>query len=114
MKLRRQPMTQERLRKVGHSYRYMFLLTQLLELEYAQWCDSDFNNPTIHNKIRKMNEAKRDVVRHFGSFVDNKSIDAILEPTHYLNETVKILCSLEADQIAEFAQGLTKMINDGK
>lgn len=58
-----------------------------------------------------MNEAKRDVVRHFGSFVDNKSIDAILEPTHYLNETVKILCSLEAEDIASFAKGLTEMVN---
>lgn len=104
-------MTQERAIAVGKSYRYMFLLTQLLELEYAQYMDTSFNNPTIHNKIRKMNEAKRDVVRHFGSFVDNKSMDAILEPTHYLNETVKILCSLDPQDIQTFSQSLNKIIN---
>lgn len=97
------------MRKVGISYRYMFLLSQLLELEYSQFLDSDFKSPVIHNKIRKMREAHGDIVKHLGVVLDGKDVESILEPTHYLNETVKILCSLEPNQIKEFSEGLNKL-----
>lgn len=111
MKIRRQPLTQERLKLVGYSYRYMFLLSQLLELEYSQHLDTDFRNPNIHNKISKMSGLIGEVSKHTSLVLGDSDQETILEYVDDLNEIVKTLLNLEPEEIKRFSENLETILN---
>jgi hypothetical protein len=113
-KLRRQPLTKERARKIGMSFRHMYVLSVLMELEYMEHCDVNLKHPTIHQKLSRIKSDLQDVQKHHALVLDGKDVETILEPIHHLNEVIKVLLELEPNQIEAFSQGLSKMINDGK
>lgn len=109
-KLRTAPLTKENAKRIGQSYRYMYLLSRLMDLEYTNYRDINLKSPVLHQKITRMTQDLEAVTKHHSLVLDTADADDILDSVYYLNNVVKVLCGLEPHQIKEFSEGLANML----
>lgn len=115
IKVRRQPLSEKRCEQVGESYRLMYILMSMAELEYQKYMDTDFQNPMIHATITKIKEGISRVLSHHKVAVDDSQLIPILEFTDDMLTTVKLMANnMEPREISAFAAGVGELIKAGK
>jgi len=114
-KLRKYPLTDERLKQVGESYRIMYALMAMAELEYTKYMDTNFKDPMIHKTISNVKDGIGKILRHHKVAVDTSDETTILGFVDDSLEVVKLMLNkLQPEQIREFAQGFSDMVREGE
>ena len=111
--LRKQPLTDERAMRIGKSYRQMYILAAIMELEYANFMDTNFKNSVTHHKINTMKDCIAHVMNAHKLAVDKMNEDNTLVALDDLNDIIKMMTNMDPKQIKEFAEGFSKMANHG-
>lgn len=75
--MRRRELTEERVVKVAESYRMMYALTSLLEMEHQEYLDTDFKNANLHNHIRRIKESIKVIQTAINRVIDIDKIDEL-------------------------------------
>lgn len=109
--LRKQKLTPERAMRIGESYRQMYILAAIMELEYMQFMDTNFKNPVTHQKIGTMKACLDHVIKAHSLAVDKANEENTLCALDDLNDIIKLMTSMPPEQIKEFAESFGKMIN---
>lgn len=110
-KLRKQPLTNERMLSIGRSYRQMYILASLMDLEYTNFMDTNFKDPITHQKISQIKSNIDHVLSKHKIAVDTTYSDNMLFALDDLNDIVKLMTNLSPEQIKEFAKEFGKMEN---
>lgn len=110
--LRKQPLTDERAMRIGKSYRQMYILASLMELEYANFMDTNFKNPITHQKIGTMKSCLDHVIKVHRLAVDQVNEDNTLVALDDLNDIIKSITSLDPKQIRDFAEGISRLMSN--
>jgi hypothetical protein len=109
--LRKQPLTDERAMRIGKSYRQMYILAAIMELEYTNFMDTNFKNPITHHKIATLKGCLDHVIKAHRLAVDKVNEDNTLFALDDLNDIIKLMTNLAPEQIKDFAAGFSKMVN---
>jgi hypothetical protein len=106
----KQPMTPVRAKRVGESYRQMFGLASMLDLEYTQHMDVDFKSQAVHNHVKTILKSIQFILRHHKAGVDTSAEEPILDGLHDLNEINKMFLGMSSERIQAFAAGMRREI----
>ena len=109
MKLRQQQLTQDKARRIGESYRFMYVVSNVLQLEYMQHRDTHYGRPDIHNKIRLMTQSMDAVSKHLVGFVGDAENEEVLEFTDLLADVFKELVNLNKEELSVFVNQLKQI-----
>jgi hypothetical protein len=109
-KLRKQPLTPEKMLSIGRSYRQMYILASLMDLEYSNFMDINFKSPITHQKISQIKANIDHVMINHKIVLEKTNTDELLFALDDLNDIVKLMSRLTPEQIQEFAKGFEKML----
>lgn len=109
-RLRKAEMTDERAAAVGRSYRQMYILASLMDLEYTNFMDTNFKNPITHQKISQIKANIDHVMVKHQMVLDKTNTDNLIFALDDLNDIVKLMTNLTPEQIKEFSKGFEKML----
>jgi hypothetical protein len=109
-KLRKQQLTPEKMISIGRSYRQMYILAALMDLEYSNFMDINFKSPITHQKISQIKANIDHVMTKHKIVLDKINTDELLFALDDLNDIVKLMSRLTPEQIQEFAKGFEKML----
>jgi hypothetical protein len=109
-KLRKQPLSQEKMLSIGRSYRQMYILAALMDLEYTNFMDTNFKNPITHQKISQIKANIDHVMVKHQMALDRTNTDNLIFALDDLNDIVKLMTNLTPEQIKEFAKGFEKLL----
>jgi hypothetical protein len=109
-KLRKQQLTPEKMISIGRSYRQMYILASLMDLEYTNFMDTNFKSPITHQKISQIKANIDHVMVKHRMAIDATETDNLIFALDDLNDIVKLMTNLTPDQIKEFAKGFEKLL----
>lgn len=105
-KLRKQQLTPERMISIGRSYRQMYILASLMDIEYTNFMDTDFKQPITHQKISQIKDNIDYVMRKHQMVLEKGNADELIFALDDLNDIIKLLTNLNSEQIKEILQKL--------
>jgi hypothetical protein len=105
-KLRKQQLTPERMISIGRSYRQMYILASLMDIEYTNFMDTDFKQPITHQKISQIKDNVDYVMRKHQMVLEKGNADELIFALDDLNDIIKLLTNLNSEQIKEILQKL--------
>jgi hypothetical protein len=108
-KLRKQQLTPEKMLSIGRSYRQMYILAALMDLEYTNFMDINFKSPITHQKISQIKANIDHVMIKHQMVLDRNNTDNLIFALDDLNDIVKLMTNLTPEQIKEFAKGFVSL-----
>lgn len=97
-KLRKVPLTDQRARAAGESYRYLYVLAQMMDIEYQEYKDTDFKDGITHKEIGVMNKAIQFILHKHAKVLGGTSDDNVLAIAHELGRTIKKAINVDSSK----------------
>ena len=102
----RYPMTPERAKRVGESYRQMFAYCQMMLMEYDKYMDTDFKSQAVNNHIKSMIKSIDFIMSKHKVAVDTSAEINILDGLYDLNRINKMFLGMQTERITVFADNM--------
>lgn len=101
-----QPMTPAREQLIAESYRQMYALASMMELEYAQHMDTNYKSQAVHNHVKTLKRSIEFILKHHKAGVDTSAEVPILDALFDLNDINKMFLRMAPERIQAFAGGM--------